>query len=186
MAKRILVGENISLINITSISNFVLFFFPLFSFFSLFFNEKRAGNPYRLIPPNVFDMGVAKYLPKAYQKFYWESQEEPTPIHFIPKAGRYVRDERTGLTKPVQNVPIPMQYPEEFDECLLGGEGIIKGFYKTKRQVKKFPHFWIPTLKRTAVYSEILNQHMDVLATDRVIQLIHHYKGFDEYIMQVS
>lgn len=154
----------------------------LFSIFS----SKNTGSPYRVIPPSVFDSGVASFLPKAYQKFYYESQEEPTPVHFIPKAGKYERDEKTGLTKPVQNVPIPLRYPREFDKCLLGGEAIIKGYYKSKPQVRRFPNFWVPTLKRTAVYSEILNQHMEVLATDRVIQLIHHYKGFDEYIMQVN
>lgn len=107
-------------------------------------------------------------------------------MHFIPKAGRYQRNPETGITTPVQNVPIPLRYAAEFDKCLMGGEAIIKGCYKSKPTVRKFPHFWIPTLKRTAVYSEILNKHMEVLATDRVIQLIHHYKGFDEYIMQVG
>lgn len=154
--------------------------------FSFFIFQKNARNPYKWIKPTIFDSGLAKHLPQAYQKFYWELQEEPTPVHYTPKAGQYERDEKTGITKPVQNVPIPLKYPAEFENCLLGGEAIIKGFYKSKPQVKKFPHFWVPTLKRTAVYSEILNQHMEVLATDRVIQLVHHYKGFDEYIMEVS
>lgn len=124
-------------------------------------------------------------LPAAYQKFYYEWQETPTPVHYVPKAGRYVRNEQTGITQMVQNVPLPLKYPAEFDKCLMGGEAIVKGFYKSKSTVRRFPHFWIPTLKRTAVYSEILNQHMEVLATDRVIQLIQHHNGFDEYIMQV-
>ncbi|XP_055295159.1 39S ribosomal protein L28, mitochondrial-like [Sitodiplosis mosellana] len=145
----------------------------------------NVGNPYKFIPPSIFDTGLASKLPKAYQKFYYEWQEVPTPVHYIPKAGKYVRNDATGEVKPVQNVPIPLRYPHEFDKCLLGGEAIVKGYYKSKPTVRRFPHFWVPTLKRTAVYSEILNQHMDVLATDRVIQLIHHYKGFDEYIMQV-
>lgn len=138
------------------------------------------------VRPTLFDTGVGKYLPKAYQKFYWEWQEEPTPVHYIPKAGKYVRNEETGITTPVQNVPLPLKYPKEFDKCLLGGEAVIKGYYKSRPTVRRFPNFWVPTIKRTTVYSEILNQHMDVLATDRVQQLIHHYKGFDEYIMQVN
>lgn len=150
-----------------------------------FIFKQNSGNPYRYIEPGLFDSGVSKFIPKAYQKFYYEWKEEPTPVHFTPKAGRYERNQYTGTVKPVQNVPLPLRYPYEFEKCLLGGEAVIKGYYKSKPTVRKFPHFWIPTLKRTVVYSEILNQHMEVLATDRVIQLIHHYKGFDEYIMQV-
>lgn len=124
-------------------------------------------------------------MPKAYQKFYYEWTAEPTPVHWIPKAGKYTRNEKTGIVQPVQNVPIPLKYPAEFDKCLLGGEAIVKGFKKPGRS-RRMPHFWIPTIKRTAVYSQILNKYFEVLATDRVIQLIHHFEGFDEYIMQVS
>lgn len=108
------------------------------------------------------------------------------PVHYIPRAGRYTRDERTGIVSPVQNVPIPLKYPAEFEKCLMGGEAIIKGCYKSKPRVRKFPHFWIPTIRRVVIYSEILNQHMEVMATDRVLQFIHHYKGFDDYVMQVN
>lgn len=111
--------------------------------------------------------------------------DRPQPVHYIPKAGKYARNPETGITQQVQNIPLPTMFPKEFDNCLLGGESIVKGYYKSGPQIRKFPHFWVPTLKRTAVYSEILNKHMEVLATDRVIQLIHHYKGFDEYVMQV-
>lgn len=129
---------------------------------------------------------MARYLPEAYKKFYFEWMDRPQPVHYIPKAGKYARNPETGITQPVQNIPLPTMFPKEFDNCLLGGESIVKGYYKSGPQIRKFPHFWVPTLKRTAVYSEILNKHMEVLATDRVIQLIHHYKGFDEYVMQVG
>lgn len=107
-------------------------------------------------------------------------------MHYIPKAGRYTRDEATGIVTPVQNVPLPVKYPAEFEKCLMGGEALIKGYYKSKPRIRKFPHFWIPIIKRMVIYSEILNQHMEVLATERVLQLTHHYKGFDEYVMQVK
>lgn len=107
-------------------------------------------------------------------------------MHYIPKAGRYTRDEATGIVTPVQNVPLPVKYPAEFEKCLMGGEALIKGYYKSKPRIRKFPHFWIPTIKRMVIYSEILNQHMEVLATERVLQLTHNYKGFDEYVMQVK
>lgn len=85
---------------------------------------------------------------------------------------------------PVQNHPIPLKYPKEFNNCLLGGEAIIKGFEKRTR-ARRNPHFWIPKLKKTAVYSQILNKYFAVMATERVLHLIHHYQGFDDYILQV-
>lgn len=127
---------------------------------------------------------MAASLPKAYQKFYNEWNEEPTPVHWIPQAGKWKRNEKTGSVNPIQNVPIPLKYPKEFNQCLLGGEAVVKG-YRKKPSKRRFPHFWIPTLKRTAVYSKILDKYFEVLATDRVLQLVHHYQGFDEYIMQV-
>lgn len=134
--------------------------------------------------PGIFETGLAAYLPKAYQKFYYEWKEEPTPVHWIPKAGKYVLNEKTGIVIPVQNNPIPLRYPHEFDMCLLGGEALVKGFRK-KHRVRRHPRFWIPQLKKTAVYSQILNKYFAVMATERVLHLIHHYQGFDEYIMQV-
>lgn len=127
---------------------------------------------------------MAANLPQEYKKFYYEWTAEPTPVHWIPQAGKYTRDEKTGIVRPVQNVPLPLKYPKEFNQCLLGGEAIVKGF-KKKPNIRRHPQFWIPTLKRTAVYSKILNKYLEVLATDRVVQLIHHYQGFDEYVMQV-
>lgn len=128
---------------------------------------------------------MASLLPKAYQKFYYEWHEPASPVHYIPKAGKYERDDSTGIVKPIQNVAIPLMYPKEFQRYLMGGEAIVKGFRKTLRK-RRFPHFWIPNLHRQAVYSEIMNKHMEVTMTDRVIHLIHHYQGFDEYIMQVK
>lgn len=158
----------------------------IFNFTEFPIKFQKFNNPYRIIPKGVFGGGIAAQLPEAYRKFYDEWKETPQPVHYTPRAGRYTRDEQTGIVTPVQNVPIPLRFPAEFDRCLLGGEALIKGYYKNKPRVRKFPHFWIPTIRRMVIYSEILNQHMEVLATDRVLQLSHHYKGFDEYIMQVE
>lgn len=159
----------------------------LIIFCVLFFDCKQnVGNPYRIFPHDIFRIGLASLLPQAYRKFYYEWKEPKTPVHYNPRGGRYVRNKETGIVSPVQNIPLPLRYPNEFDECLLGGEALVQGYYKSKPRVKKFPHFWIPTLTKTVVYSEILNKHMEVLATNRLIQLINHYKGFDEYIMQVK
>lgn len=122
-------------------------------------------------------------IPKAYQKFWNEWNQPPTPIHYIPKAGQYIRNEK-GVVRPVQDVPLPLKYPPEFDGMLLGGEAVIQGFRKKHRK-RRFPHFWMPTFTKMPVYSEIMNKHIEVIGTDRVVRLINHYQGFDQYILQV-
>lgn len=81
-------------------------------------------------------------------------------------------------------MPLLLRHPEEFESMLLGGEAILKGFRKKYRK-RRFPHFWIPNLKNIAVYSEILNKHIEAIGTDRVIRLVNHYHGFDSYLMEV-
>lgn len=73
---------------------------------------------------------------------------------------------------------------------LTGGETIIQGFQKRpKKKVHgvshRIPHFWLPKLEKSVVYSEILNKYMRVLLTQRVLRLIHEHHGFDNYILQV-
>lgn len=123
-------------------------------------------------------------IPQAYQKFWNEWNLPPTPLHYTPKAGEYIRHEETGIVKPIQDRPLTLQYPEEFDGMLLGGEAILKGFIQKKRQHRR-PHFWMPSLVKLVVHSEIMNKHIQAVGTDRVIRLINHYQGFDEYILQV-
>lgn len=144
---------------------------------------QRIGNPFKFHHPGKFDQYEGALLPKAYQKFWYEWNEPPAPVHYVPKAGKYVRNEK-GVTKPVQNVPLKLSYPPEFDRCLMGGEAILQGFTK-KPKKRRFPHYWIPSLKNLAVYSEILNKHIEIIGTDRAIRLINHYQGFDQYLMQV-
>lgn len=144
---------------------------------------QRTGNPYHFPKPDIFETGLAALLPKEYRKFYDEWKSEPTPVHYQPRPGKYERKEN-GMVLPIQNVPIPVKFPKEFHEGLWGGEGIVKGFRK-KPEKRRFPHFWMPSLKKSAVYSTVLNKHMEVVATDRLIQLILHYQGFDEYLLNV-
>lgn len=46
------------------------------------------------------------------------------------------------------------------------------------------PYFWVPTLKRSVVRSDVLNEYMSVVVTERTIRLIHENYGFDHYILK--
>lgn len=60
-----------------------------------------------------FSKGTAALLPEAYRKFYKELTAKPTAVHYIPKDGKWERNELTGITTPVQNVPLPLIYTPE-------------------------------------------------------------------------
>ena len=87
---------------------------------------------------------------------------------------------------PVQNVLIPLLFPNECHQGLWGGEGIIKGFQKRHPRRRRVPHYWFPNLHRTVIYSEILNKHMTTVVTQRALNLIHENYGLDHYILKVS
>lgn len=110
---------------------------------------------------------------------------KPAAVHYIPETGRYKRDELTGEVKPVQDIPIPLMFPKEHDDGIWGGEGVVKGFQKRDQFKRRVPHFWVPVLRRSVVYSEVLNQHISVTVTDRTMRLIHDNYGFDHYLLKV-
>lgn len=86
---------------------------------------------------------------------------------------------------PVQNVPLPLLYPKEFHEGIWGGEAIIQGFTKKHKFARRYPHFWFPTLKKSVVYSEVLDKYISVVVTNRTIDLINDHYGFDHYLLKV-
>lgn len=135
--------------------------------------------------PNRWTKGIGAELPEAYKKFWkeWKLQK-PEAVHYIEKKGLFERNEKTGEVLPVQNVPIPVKYPQEMHDGIWGGEGIVQGYMKRHYKRRRFPRFWIPKLKKTVVYSEILNKYMSVVVTDRTIDLILSHQGFDFYILQ--
>lgn len=85
----------------------------------------------------------------------------------------------------IQNIPIPLLHSKEMHEGLWGGESIIQGFKKKGKFKRKVPHFWIPSLRKSIVYSEVLNTYMRVVMTFRLIRLIHENYGFDHYLLKV-
>lgn len=136
--------------------------------------------------PTTIDTLRKKGLPEAYLKFYKEWQEEPSPVHFIPKEGRFERNPLTGEVRPIQNVPVPVRIPPEMHTGIWGGEFIIKGFQKRNQTRRRVPHFWMPNLKTSVVHSKILDKHMSVIITNRTIDLIHQHYGFDKYLLETK
>lgn len=86
---------------------------------------------------------------------------------------------------PIQNVPIPLKFPAEYDSQLWGGEGVVQGFEKREEYNRRVPHFWVPHLKRTVIYSEVLDKYISVVVTNRALNLIHSNYGFDHYLLKV-
>lgn len=78
-----------------------------------------------------------------------------------------------------------MIYPKEAEMHIWGGEGIIQGFQKRDLYQRRVPHFWVPRLQRSAVYSEILDKYISVIVTNRAIHLIQAHYGFDHYLLKV-
>ncbi|XP_044256011.1 39S ribosomal protein L28, mitochondrial [Tribolium madens] len=139
----------------------------------------------KFIKPGIFDRGTGALLPEAYKKFYKEWKlTEPTAVHYIPEEGKFKRDEVTGEVRPVQNYPIPVIYPKESNEQMWGGEGIVQGFQIRDWRRRRVPHFWMPHLKRSVVYSEVLDKYISVVVTDRTISLINANYGFDHYLLK--
>ncbi|XP_059616622.1 large ribosomal subunit protein bL28m [Phlebotomus argentipes] len=132
-----------------------------------------------------FDTGLGKRLPEAYRKFWREWRETtPTAVHYIPKEGKFERNERTGVVTPVQNLPLPARYPKEFNHGIWGGELVVQGFVKRNPYKQRVPHFWMPRLRRVVLKSEVLNMFMSVVVTERTMDLVHSSHGFDHYLLK--
>ncbi|CAH1953912.1 unnamed protein product [Acanthoscelides obtectus] len=133
----------------------------------------------------ALETGLATRLPEAYKKFYKEWKlTEPTAVHYIPETGKWKRNDITGEVFPVQNVPLPVIYPPEANNHIWGGDGVIQGFQSRASDVRRVPHFWVPVLKRTVVYSEVLDKYLSVIVTERAISLINSNYGFDHYLLK--
>ncbi|KAF0294745.1 39S ribosomal protein L28, mitochondrial [Amphibalanus amphitrite] len=88
--------------------------------------------------------------------------------------------------RPVENVPIPLSYPRELHQGLWGGEAVIKGYQHRGRNASLIPHWWVPSLHRTVLYSEVLDRWMELVVTQRAVQLVHDHHGLDMYLLKVG
>jgi len=129
-------------------------------------------------------------LPTHYMEFYRQWQKGPSMgIHDIPRKEKFEKNEH-GQVIPVQNVKIPVIYPDEFHKGLWGGEGVVKGLAerpvpKHKPDYKPPPEtYWWPSLHIGVVFSEVLNKHIKVTMTKRAQNLIDKSYGLDFYLLQ--
>ncbi|KAG8182629.1 hypothetical protein JTE90_009992 [Oedothorax gibbosus] len=126
---------------------------------------------------------VQARLPEVYTKYVESLKQPPAPLHYIPETTKYKLDPEKNEKVRVENRDIPLKFPKEADEGIWGGEGVIQGFIKYKKKRRPLPNYWIPNLKKSVVYSEILNSYLDVTVTERTLKLIDEHKGFDHYIL---
>jgi len=139
----------------------------------------------------ILDCGINKKLPDAYKKFYTEWKlTTPKPVHYIAQEGTYYKDEETGQVKKVRNIPIPLSESNLENEGIWGGEAIIDGYFRkflgTHRihDLGPVPKFWYPKLRRTVIYSEVLDKRMICDVTNRAMVLINDHYGLDNYLLE--
>nr|CAG4642875.1 EOG090X0GHI [Evadne anonyx] len=135
--------------------------------------------------PLKFRSTVLDTLPVCYQQFFkqWK-YAQPTAVHYQPEEGTWKRIPETGQVVPIQNKPLPLSYPAEFDQGLWGGEAVVKGFIKRHPLRRRVAHFWFPTLQKAVFHSEILDQHFEIVVTPRTLRLVDQHFGFDNYILE--
>lgn len=116
---------------------------------------------------------------------------EPDPVHWRPDTRRFWEDEWSGEKLPVVNAPVPVVYPEDCNEGLWGGEGIVFGYFhhadkKMRKKEAPRPKVLVPEVHKRALYSEILDQWMAVMVTKRALFLIDESFGLDNYILKTD
>lgn len=125
-------------------------------------------------------------LPKPYLD-YLESVRAPRErvIDEAPETTflDYKQDHQTGYVYRVPDQPIRVTMPPNSDKGLWGGLGMVEGFEKPRRLKPRIPRVWAPDIERHTFYSEILDVHINVEVTDRTLELIDKYRGFDFYIL---
>nr|CAG4642133.1 EOG090X0GHI [Eurycercus lamellatus] len=128
---------------------------------------------------------ILSRFPICYRNFYKEWRYgKQAPVHYIPEEGTWKRNPETGEVKIVQNKPLPLTYPKEFDYGLWGGETVVRGFIKRHPLRRRVPHFWFPMLKKSVFYSDILDKHLEIVVTPRTLRLVDQHYGFDNYILE--
>nr|ACO14562.1 39S ribosomal protein L28, mitochondrial precursor [Caligus clemensi] len=138
---------------------------------------------------HIWSTGLRGQLPGHYKEFYktW-SQGPDRGIHYEKKKGTYEKD-KFGVVRRVQNIDIPVIYPEEFHNGLWGGEGIIKGLLEPEKQ-RHYPNprvpqcrYWWPKLHLSVLYSRVLDKYIEMPATRRGLKLVDEAYGFDNYLL---
>ncbi|XP_064607752.1 large ribosomal subunit protein bL28m-like [Liolophura sinensis] len=126
-------------------------------------------------------------LPAHYVKRCMEfDNAPPLPIHWKPAPGKYKINPKTGERLRIIDDPIPPIYPEEANQGLWGGEGLVQGLIRKKKNKLRIPRLWLPCLTRRPLYSEVLDRWMIITVTFRTLDQIDDCYGFDNYILKTS
>ncbi|XP_040571139.1 large ribosomal subunit protein bL28m [Lepeophtheirus salmonis] len=139
---------------------------------------------------HIWSTGLRGQLPNHYKEFYKTWSIGPDRgIHYEPKAGIFEKD-KFGVVQRIQNVDIPVIYPEEFHAGLWGGEGVIKGLNEPEKQ-RHYPNpripqcnYWWPKLHLAVVYSRVLDKYIEMPVTRRGLKLVDKAHGFDNYLLR--
>jgi len=127
---------------------------------------------------------TASRLPEYYKKFFWEWKHAPkTPVHIVDQKGNFRLSLDGNTVEEVHNDAVQVVYPEESNQGLWGGEGVVKGYKNVSKYKGEVARYWWPALQKTAVYSEILDRYIEVHATERALDLIDDATGLDHYIL---
>jgi len=143
----------------------------------------------RMLARKGWETGIKKNIPQHYKDFYMTWRKGPQEhIHSKVGSAKFKKDE-WGEIHPVQNPRIYVVYPDAFHEGLWGGEGVIKGMLARPEQrhrtfLHPVPKYWWPELLEGAVYSEILDAHIEMVMTQRGVRLVDEAQGFDNYILR--
>jgi len=131
-----------------------------------------------------WSVGLKSRLPMHYKRRYIEKfMRDPAPVHYRPDLRDYFADE-FGVPTRVQNIPIPVFFPKESNDMLWGGEGIIAGFSRKKKQkLPMAPRIWMPRLSSRVFHSEVLDVFLRATVTGHTLQCIDNNHGFDHYIL---
>ncbi len=150
-----------------------------------------GGPGTRLLEHDEERLGTAGRFPEHYLRFRREWLKGPQEwIHLTPDERRFEKDE-FGQVVPVVNKNITtVFYPDGFHKGLWGGEGVVWGILAPKAARHKpnynplSERYWFPRLHQTVVYSEILDVHLAMVATERGESLVDKHKGLDLYLLE--
>lgn len=138
----------------------------------------------KFIKPWMNGYRYAVNFPQHYKSFLQDLLKQPSAVHYKVDPRKYMKDPETVEIKRIENVPIPLIYPKEADDGIWGGEGIVKGYLKRHKYHRRIAHWWIPVLMKTVLYSEILDNYMQVIVTGTTLRAIDKHYGFDNYILE--
>jgi len=142
----------------------------------------------RVVHLDFWNHGLKKNMPQHYKDYYAVWRQGPQQhVHSVPNTATFEKDE-WGEIYPVQNPRVSVIYPDQFHEGLWGGEGVVKGMLTRedgnhRNFTPPAAKYWWPILFEGVLYSEILDAHIELVATKRGLRLVDEARGLDSYLL---